>query len=514
MIWRPGKEFEIAPRAFDGVPLRSQDDDLDYLLDGQQRLTALIHALRPDYSRYSYFIQNFVRYLTAVNAPDIEDHIASLAVAQFDKKYPSLEARAENDVALISDIVSDENFNDWITMYKSCHPDPGEARYFELRKERVPGLKDEYDIPCVMLGERQELEAVARIFETTNKTGVKLGTVDLMVAKLYPSGFKLRDEWRAVQERHHDRLGSFLGAPDKDGPVDAEDALRILAYWSSKNRAERSVASGGKRGAPSVTKTAILRMKSPEVKESWSDGVGALVQALEFLRERCGIVQGSLLPARMMLVPLAVALHEIGRRDETSLATVERWFWSMVVTAEFARSTNTRAVRQARRLLGTLVASAEATLFWDEEQGETELLGGLRERLLDSGSGEQPLQRAVLAAVIVNGGYDWRGEQQELPEVAGTIEAHHVFPQGAKGVTDEWNVGCIANLTPQGEVSNRELKNEFPLDAGVTGEAAGPHFCDFTELGAKDAETFGRFLRRRASALADFLHGLAKGDVG
>ena len=40
-----------------------------------------------------------------------------------------------------------------------------------------------------------ELEALARIFETINRTGMKLDAFDLMVSVLYPKGFHLRDRW-------------------------------------------------------------------------------------------------------------------------------------------------------------------------------------------------------------------------------------------------------------------------------------------------------------------------------
>ncbi len=491
MIWSPG-EYKLQEKDFHGVTGVELNEEVQYLLDGQQRLTALIHALHPEYSGYRYFINGLVKYLSSEPETEIEEYIESLTASQFTKRYPTLDDQTRADVALISDIVDDGKFSRWEKSYNAQRKDEQEPELFAMRAQRLPGLKT-YLIPCVHLSSRLELSAVARIFETTNRTGVKLGTVDLMTATLYPS-FKLRDEWEDVLATKDELRDHFSNT------LDAEDALRILAFW--------------KTDGAGVTRDKILKMKPRDVKDRWEDAVFALTETVEFLRSECGVVQGSLLPQRLMVIPLAVAFDRISSKKLRSSSKrrirdeLRRWFWFAVARGAFVRSTNTRAIRHAsaaQTYVDGEVQSIRELLEVDAGDGADDLI----ERLLDGGRGERALEAAVLALVVAQGGQDWRHEQALLAESAGSIEAHHVIPQKADGVENWDRVDCIANLTPQSSTSNKQLGNDFPVDAGVEGGVAAAHFCDFLEAGARDHDTFERFVKRRADAIRKAIEELS-----
>lgn len=483
MIWSPG-DFKLQAKDFHGVTGVVLDNDVQYLLDGQQRLTALIHALHPEYSGYRYFINGLVDYLSSDADAEIEDYIESLTATQFAKRYPTLDDQTRADVALISDIVDDGKFSRWEKSYNAQRSGQPEPELFAMRAERLPGFKT-YAIPCVRLSSRLELSAVARIFETTNRTGVKLGTVDLMTATLYPS-FKLRDEWDDVLQRNDELRERFSST------LDAEDALRVLAFW--------------KTDGAGITRDKILKMKPRDVQERWGDAVFALTETIEFLRAECGVIQGSLLPQRLMVLPLAIAFDRITSKNLRTAPKrkireeLRRWFWFAVARGAFVRSTNTRAIRHAAAAKAYVEGETDSirgALDVDVGEGAEDLI----ERLMDGGRGERALEAAVLALVIAQNGRDWRHDNALLTESAGSIEAHHIIPQKAEGVAGWDRVDCIANLTPQSSVSNKQLGNDFPVDAGVQGEAAAAHFCDFLEIGARDREAFERFVRRRANEI-------------
>ena len=492
MIWSPG-DYRLQAKEFHGVTGVALDEDkVQYLLDGQQRLTALIHALHPEYSGYRYFVRGLVEYLSSESDVEIEEHVDSLTAAQFAKRYPTLDDQTRADVALISDIVDDGKFSRWEKSYNAQRNDAQEPELFAMRALRLPGFKA-YAVPCVRLGSRLELSAVARIFETTNRTGVKLGTVDLMTATLYPE-FKLRDEWRDVVSGNYELREHF------EGTLDAEDALRLLAFWKTDGKG--------------VTRDQILKMKHRDVKGRWDDAVFALTETINFLRTECGVIQGSLLPQRLMVIPLAVAFDRAvsARRKGLSKARMRaelrQWFWYAVARGAFVRSTNTRAIRHAiaaRSYVDGETKSIRGLLDGDGGDGAEDLV----DRLLDAGRGERALEAAVLALVVAQDGFDWRHEQGPLTHYAGSIQAHHIIPRKAQGV-DGWSrVDCIANLTPQSSLSNNQLGNDFPIDAGVSGQVASAHFCDFLEIGARDHGTFEQFVKRRADAIRDAIEALS-----
>ena len=483
MVWSAGRN-QLQSKDFNGVKGVAALDDAEYLLDGQQRLTALIHAYHPEYSGYRYFIRDLVGFLESHPETEIEEHIDSLTVHQFTRKYPTLADQAREDIALISDIVDDLQFSRWEKAYNAQRESEEEKELLQLRAERLPGLRS-YQIPCVKLGRHLELSAVARIFETTNRTGVKLGTVDLMTATLFPD-FKLRDEWKEVVDRDASTWERFTNT------VDAEDALRLISFWRT----------GGK----SVTRDQILKMRSPDVIQYWNDAIAALSATMEFLRDECGVVQGSLLPQRLMVIPLAVAFERAGRSRNRRMTKnrihkeLQQWFWYAVSRGAFVRSTNTRAIRHAVAAK-SFVEGENPSIRSALEADVGESADDLIERLLDSGRGERALEAAVLALVVAREGRDWRSGETPLKARAGAIEAHHIIPIKAPGLQDWKRVNCIANLTPQSRDSNRALSNAFPLDAGVKGEAAVSHFCDMLETAGRKPDELEEFVKRRAEKI-------------
>ncbi len=494
MIWDPS-DFEMAVKPFDGikVPPREGHEERSYLLDGQQRLTGLIHAFDHDHSEVKYVLKGAGEYLLAEQEGDLEDHLEHRTAKQFGKSLSTLMSRAGRDIALIQDLVDNDTFYEWVEHYAESHDLKSlseRSRLVARRDERLPGLIN-YSVPCVRLQSGLNLEAVARIFETTNKTGVKLSTVDLMTAKLYPHDFKLRDEWEKIERMHPELLDSFAGT------LDAEDVLRIVAF---------------SRGT-GVTRDQILRLQPGHVKADWSSAVAAFLETLEFLRRQLGVLSDMTLPARLMILPIAVVFQRFSKSKSPAIdrealcAEIKRWFWSCVVEETFARSTNTRAMAEARRLVRFLESG--------ERSGRVEFgkesIEGLCERLLDERGSDGILEAAVHALVVGQGGRDWADGQAILVSRSTQLEKHHIIPKKGEGVESWERVNCIANVTPQSRGSNLKLGNQLPTATGVRGNLAHAHFCDIAEFGQSTLSGFESFAKRRAEEIAGFLVGCANG---
>ena len=59
---------------------------------------------------------------------------------------------------------------------------------------------DEYLFPVVTLSDETSADAVRTIFETLNRTGVKLSAFELLTARFWPKEVNLRDRWRDARE--------------------------------------------------------------------------------------------------------------------------------------------------------------------------------------------------------------------------------------------------------------------------------------------------------------------------
>lgn len=488
MIWRPS-DFQMATRAFAGLPHYDPQDDQAYLLDGQQRLTAMIHATHPDHADRRYYFNGLVKYLMDDDM-DIEECIEDLTANQFTKRFPNRASRAEKDVALIGDILYDQEFSEWIGLYEAHRHSGKRLPLFRRREERLPGLK-EYQVPCLMLNPHDGLDVVARIFVTTNSTGLRLNLVDLMTAKVYTPQFRMKDEWKDSFDKGQ---GIEPGFGNRENGIDEDAILRILAYWHTS----------GKR----ITERYVLAMPAEFVRREWHRAVTALHNALSLMLNDCGAIQSNLLPAPRMAVSLAIALDRLPlqQRDSDEVrASARQWFWRTVIDRTFDRTTNSRTITEAGRLIRAF-QSGNAPEFPPLDHSMT--IDDLVERLLDPDGGEGALVAGVHSMIIADGGQDWKAGRKSLTEWPGQIESHHIVPRKSDAGKSWERVNCIANLTPQSAASNKELGNDLPLDAGVSGDAVKAHFCDFAEFGSTDC-----FAKRRAEMLAEAIYKRATGRM-
>ncbi len=499
MLWAP-EDFSMAIKEFDGVgqPTGDSSDDPTYLLDGQQRLTALIHAFNHQRTTVKYVLSGVGGYLLDDSEGNIEDLVDHKTEKQYSKGLTTIRGRAAQDVALIEDIVEDGKFAEWVEHYAQTVQLDGSQKplLFDRRAKRLPGLR-EYSVPAVELASTLDLEAVARIFETTNKTGVKLSTVDLMTARLYPADFRLRDEWTEAQQRTYPIIGENFA-----DSIDAEDVLRILAYWDSNGTG--------------VTRERILKLKPGFVIAHWSRGVCALGEAVSLPSEEMGVVQGSFLPARLMVLPVAVALDAAGGQNAKNAddlkdlrAMLASWFWRAIVDETFARSTNTRAIGQAKELLNR-INHKQYSIQSKLGEGDKE---SLQDRLTDPKASDGLLEAAAHALVVASNGKDWKAKGQSLRESSGALEMHHIVPKEGEGVAGWGRVNCIANMTPQSKASNLELGKILPAVAGIDGKLLAPHFCDVSEFAQVGHDGFESFVSRRAKEIAAALVAKANGDA-
>lgn len=298
------------------------DDELDlYVLDGQQRLTSLYHAVA-DVSEYCYYID------FAALTRDEDEYISWEKRSSFKLKYPGIEARANNQVALITDVWDTQNFYNWL----ECLSDQKiKSRCVELREAKIPGLHSKvYKVMAIVLDQTIALEALARIFETLNRTGVSLTAFDLMVAALYPTGFKLRDEWDHALESKN--------AIAKISPDELE-AIKLISL----------IVRGvyGRKESRGVRQGDLLRLDKKKIQELWSECINLYDQALQHCAEVFGVTCQDLVPSWGMVLGVAAWL-KFKPEDKKG---VHSWWFDRLFTQLFSQASNTRIVSEFDALL-------------------------------------------------------------------------------------------------------------------------------------------------------------------
>jgi Protein of unknown function DUF262 len=279
-----------------------------YLLDGQQRVTSLYLAAL-DLGDVVYFVD--------LLEPDEREEY-SFQWARRDRYLPS-ETRFT-----VRELLDESTFRARL----QGSPSRKFEEYSQARERRMGPLLDDYPIPAIVMSNDIPLEALTRIFETLNRTGVRLDAFDLMVAVLRPHNFMLRDEWQASTETHPNL--SVLG-------VDGVEVLKLIALWQREidMTSTRPIA----RKVRGVRQGDVLNIPGAFVQSEWNRAVENYSSAIEILIDRCGIAGNRSIPSWAMVLPMAYWLD-----GGIEAQLIEKWYWGTAALQTYAQGANTQVI--------------------------------------------------------------------------------------------------------------------------------------------------------------------------
>ena len=186
----------FAAREFEGAPQLDSAKHTFLVLDGQQRLTSLYQAF--------YGVGEHRYYL---DLGKLKDDDADFEEAIFHVRATTKWAKAREDFALQAEELllplsvlkgGAGGFGQWSRNVARQLADkeriaPEDALY-GIEQKWIHAI-DNYDFPVVTLSDQTEPDALCTIFETLNRTGVKLSVFELLTARFWPQNIKLRALW-------------------------------------------------------------------------------------------------------------------------------------------------------------------------------------------------------------------------------------------------------------------------------------------------------------------------------
>lgn len=484
---------EFAFKALDAAPKASKPRVL--ILDGQQRSTALYQALTEKAEETYYIEMGAIR-----EAGEFEDeHLKYLKNSRFTSSYPNMQSLAKARIAKVSMLRSDLPFTQWL---RYIDDEDEQNEMLRIREELLPGLR-EYEIPAIRLPHDVPLPAIAKIFETLNRTGMRLATFDLMVARLYPYDFKLRDKWDDARATH-DIFGEY--------GYDIDEGIEILKLIALREHM-RQRESGLKITIKGIRESDVLALAPETVIAGWDTTVQAYVAAMEFVKARCGVIRAQLMPSSTMLQPLADILAPDRAQRGDLRDDLERWFWATAFAQMYSQGANTQAVADARALRAW---QADANAVPDVVQKfrfDGELLKDGRRR-------NEMLVRGLLCWSVTQNARDWI-DNLRFQDSSAKLEVHHVFPDEYLEKHYKGDKDPVANFVLLTESTNKKLRNTLPKDVlvrpDVSKEAIASHSGIEISTLAEDAEVSGKpaeYIRRFIAARASFLEGVVYQAVG
>ncbi|HEV7806097.1 MAG TPA: DUF262 domain-containing protein [Solirubrobacteraceae bacterium] len=424
-------------REFSGAPDLAGAEPPELVLDGQQRLTSLYQALY-GVGDYRYF----VNFRALLDGEELERCIFHLPEKRARPLLDSLDVQAR-DLYFPLPALSGGGFEEWLDeVIERREVNDGDVK--QLKKDLRGAFRSyvkpmqEYEFPVVDLPGETSIDAVCKIFETLNRTGVKLTVFELLVARFYAQGIDLRKQWEEAREQH-----------------DILEEFGIDPYWLLQ-----AVSLRATKPTPAAQRGDVLKLGKTAINAHWDAAVAGMSAALELIRQE-GILTAKWLPYSALLIPMAAVWSKVDERKGAEVGQartmLSQYFWCSVFTGSYDSSPNSQASRDVIQLEKWLDGGPHPDVIKNYLFDPDELLV--------ASTGRRALYRAVVALTLRQGAKDFHTGQDITPQriTDGKIDAHHVFPrEWLKKNAHDGAPDLILNQALIGKHTNRTIKDRAP----------------------------------------------------
>jgi len=432
----------FAAREFEGAPPLDGTRHTFLVLDGQQRLTSLYQAFY-GVGEHRYFLD----LEKLIDGADFEEAIFNVrATTKWARAREDFTVQAKEMRLPLSVLKGGAGgFLQWILQVTNPMPSEDRSRMLDaltrLNEDWIKTI-DDYHFPVVTLSDRTEPDALCTIFETLNRTGVKLSVFELLTARFWPRNIKLRALWDKAQT---------------DYPIIAD--FEVDPYYVLQGI---SLAS---RKAPSCKRSDVLNMDASDITEWWDKVVLGLATGLSILRDDCKVVLPKWLPYQTMLPPLAAVLAranspktaEAGAQREM----LKRWFWCAVFGQVYEGAPNSKSAKDVVEILpwfaGGDLPESVASFRFDPRA------------LRDATPRQRAIYRGAICLILGGGARDFHTRAVITGKLMAEegIDDHHIFPSAyleRLGVAPTRMRDCVLNRTLIDRTTNQLISDRAPSD--------------------------------------------------
>ncbi|MCD0499376.1 DUF262 domain-containing protein [Achromobacter sp. MY14] len=281
------------------LPKTPEDFPVNYLLDGQQRLTTLFGVFNSDAKT------------------------ADPALAEcFDVSFVP-----ETEIFLHSSVADPAKSINLRAILDTTKLLPELARFSSEDQKSIATLTErfkDYEFPVVTIRDRSNQE-VCRVFQRINSSGTSLSTLELLSAWTWSDQFNLINEIQTLLDRLAD-----CGYED----VGEELVLRCLA----------TIVQG------SIDADALVDAPPERLIEGMTKLKQAMYATVDFLEKELRIKNIVFVPFPIMLVPLVGFYARTLKPTASHLMGLKRWFWHCAFTQKYKAGTNTAVLEDLKRM--------------------------------------------------------------------------------------------------------------------------------------------------------------------
>lgn len=423
IYWRTNERLR-AVRNIGNIDLPEPRDGefVNYVLDGQQRITSLFAALKGEtITREDGHQEDFSAIYVDLEA-GTEDPLVIVDPAN----------RAPNTFVKLTDLMNQGRrfFQDFPEKY-------------DEKLDRYKAILQAYQFKGINLKDA-EIDVATEVFTRLNVGGKSLSLFEIMVAKTYDP-VRSFDLYEKFEELKQELL------PSKYDTISAANVLQLISLLL-------------KRDCKSKT---ILKLERAAFIDQWEPAMDSIKRAIDFFRAY-GIPVSRLLPYNALIVPFGYFFHKHPSNPTgQTKRLLEDFFWRVSMGFRYSSAVESKLVQDIEKI-DEILAGRQPKYEWGVDVSENALrLNGY------FGTGRS-LIKAILCLYAMHkpksfdSGLDVNIDNSWL-KIATSKNYHHFFPKAYMRkdhpATEAWLVNHIVNITI---VDDRLNKNRIKAKPPAT----------------------------------------------
>ncbi|EPN9382581.1 DUF262 domain-containing protein [Cronobacter malonaticus] len=476
LVWRTRERLDHDRKlgAF-SLPTPKKDYPIDYILDGQQRITSIFSAFQTELQPEE---DEEVKWLDIYFDLDAKEDVQN---SQFIALKPEEVEARHIPLKLLFDY---KEFGRFVHNY------PDASRLDEIYALQANFIDKQINIDVV---ETEEHSKIAIIFERVNRGGVPLDTYQLLSAWTWSGDFDLRSKF--------EELGNELDEHNYNDLVDDPDLL--LKCCAAVLRDDASAKS-------------VVELDGTEVRNGFEGFTSAILGAIDFLRRDCGVSSFKNIPYKSMLIPLSRCFYTGNKQsfhpDAVQRAALVKWFWHSCFSRRYSNSVDNSISQDIKAMVKLIGGDSTPLTSRTVDIPEAFFI----DNIFNIGSVNTKIFILLLAnqnpLSLLSGA---RVDLESVLSNCNRNEFHHIFPKNylktKLGVVDKNEQFMLANFTFLSQKDNRSIKDSSPSD--YVKRISEKHIDDiFASTFIPDNGLnmdYGEFIQARAKLLANAASRLA-----
>ena len=307
IFWRTKEELRSYKEVGNHkLPETPKGDYVQYILDGQQRITSL------------YAIRKGIRITKDGKEVDYRDIFINLDHDPVnDEQIVVTEKIAGKHYVSVHDVLS----KPLGTFYKTLGHE--QADQVEAYKNKLTN----YDFSTITIKD-YPIEVACEVFSRINTGGKALTVFEIMVAKTYDEtkGFDLAEKYELLRDGSDEEKECLTAAKFETLP----ESIIMQCVAAITLRAVRSKD--------------ILKIRRETFIENWEPMKAALFMAIDFIRSELRVPVSQLVPYPALLVPLTYFFHSTGNKKPSNeqVRLLEQFFYWVGLTVRYNSATESK----------------------------------------------------------------------------------------------------------------------------------------------------------------------------